>query len=57
MSDYFRSNGFHQDFNTLLKSLLLISKKLEDITAELAGIKESLNKENSTEQLVTPPTT
>lgn len=57
MSDYFKSNGFHQDFNTMLKALLLISRKLEDVTAELAGIKESLNKENSTEQLVTPPTT
>lgn len=57
MSDYFGTNGFRNDFQMLLKSLLLISQKLEDVTAELSEIKESLNKENSTEQLVTPPTT
>lgn len=57
MTDYFNSRGFQTDFNNLLKSLLLISKKLEDVTAELSGIKESLNKENNTDnQLVTPPT-
>lgn len=57
MTDYFQTKGFQQDFNNLLKSLLLISKKLESVTAELAGIKESLNKENNTDKLVTPPTT
>lgn len=58
MTDYFNSRGFQTDFNNLLKSLLLISRKLEDVTAELAGIKGSLNKENNTDnQLVTPPTT
>ena len=58
MTDYFNSRGFQTDFNNLLKSLLLISKKLEDVTAELAGIKQSLNKENQPDnQLVTPPTT
>jgi hypothetical protein len=57
MTDYFSSKGFQQDFNTVIKALLLISKKLEDVTAELAGIKQSLNKENSTDQLVTPPNT
>lgn len=58
MTDYFNSRGFQTDFNNLLKSLLLISRKLEDVTAELAGIKESLTKENNTDnQLVTPPTT
>lgn len=58
MTDYFNSRGFQTDFNNLLKSLLLISRKLEDVTAELAGIKEGLTKENNTDnQLVTPPTT
>jgi hypothetical protein len=56
MTDYFNSRGFQTDFNNLLKSLLLISKKLEDVTAELSGIKVSLNKETNTE-LVTPPNT
>lgn len=58
MTDYFNSRGFQTDFNNLLKSLLLISKKLEDVTAELSGIKQVLNKESNTDnQLVTPPTT
>lgn len=56
MTDYFNSVGFQKDFNNLVKSLLLISRKLEDVTAELAGIKQVLNKENTTE-LVTPPHT
>lgn len=55
MSEYFQTNGFRQDFQMLLKALLLISQKLEDITAELSEIKQNLNKENSAEQLVTPP--
>jgi hypothetical protein len=53
MTDYFNTKGFQQDFNTLIKSLLLISKKLEGVTAELAEIKQGLNKE--TTPLVTPP--
>ena len=58
MTDYFNSRGFQTDFNNLLKSLLLISKKLEGVTTELSEIKESLNKENNTDtKLVTPPTT
>lgn len=56
MSDYFNSKGFQQDFGTLIRSLLLISKKLEGVTAELASIKEVINGETSTE-LVTPPNT
>lgn len=56
MADYFNSVGFQQDFNNLIKSLLLISKKLESVTAELEGIKQVLNRENTTE-LVTPPNT
>ena len=35
MSDYFTTNGFKQDFTNLLKSILLISKRLEDLTAEV----------------------
>lgn len=53
MADYFKTQGYQQDFNTLIKSLLLISKKLEGVTAELSEIKQSLNKE--TTALVTPP--
>lgn len=35
MSDYFMTNGFKQDFTNLLKSILLISKRLEELTAEV----------------------
>lgn len=56
MTDYFNSRGFQQDFSNLIKSLLLISRKLEGVTAELADIKQVLNRENTTE-LVTPPNT
>jgi len=56
MTDYFNSRGFQTDFNNLLKSLLLISKKLEGVTTELSEIKKVLNKESNTDnQLVTPP--
>jgi len=50
---YFESNGWRQDFNNLLKSILLISKKLEDVTAELAALRElfeaNTNKEKTTD--------
>lgn len=59
MSEYFMTNGFKQDFNNLLKSLLLISKKLEALTDEVRSLRDSHsagpNKETSTES-VTPPT-
>lgn len=35
MSEYFMTNGFQQDFTNLLKSILLISKRLEELTAEV----------------------
>jgi hypothetical protein len=61
MSDYFMTNGFTRDFNNLLKSILLISKRLEELTEEVRALREQTavdpNKEKSTEQFVTPPTT
>lgn len=60
MSDYFATNGFTRDFNNLLKSILLISKRLEELTDEVRALREQHavdpNKENSTENIVvTPP--
>jgi hypothetical protein len=49
---YFESVGFQKDFNNLLKSILLISKRLEDVTHELQAIRESLSdkpKESTTD--------
>jgi hypothetical protein len=50
---YFESNGWRQDYNNLLKSLLLISKKLEDVTAELKALRgaseANTNKEKTTD--------
>ena len=40
MSDYFMTNGFKQDFNNLLKSILLISKRLEELTNEVRALRE-----------------
>jgi hypothetical protein len=57
---YFESNGFQKDFNNLLKSILLVSKRLEELTIEVRSIRESItvdpNKEKSTE-FVTPSKT
>ena len=46
MSEYFESQQFRQDFNNLLKSIVLISKRLEEVSDALA----TLN--NNTEKLV-----
>ena len=58
---YFESNGFQKDFNNLLKSILLVSKRIEQLSIEVRLIRESItvdpNKENSTEQFVTLPET
>lgn len=37
---YFESVGFQKDFNNLLKSLLLISKKLEELTQEVRLLRQ-----------------
>lgn len=59
MTDYFSSKGFREDFTNLLKSLVLISKRIEDLTDEISEVNDilrtNLNKENSTENVVTPP--
>ena len=59
--NYFESNGFQKDFNNLLKSILLVSKRIEELTIEVRSVRESItvdpNKENSTEQFVTLPET
>lgn len=39
---YFESTGWKQDYSNLLKSLLLISKRLDEVTQELALIRESI---------------
>ena len=53
MSDYFMTNGFKQDFTNLLKSILLISNRLEDLTNEVRALREKNavdpNKEKTTE--------
>ena len=53
MSDYFMTNGFKQDFTNLLKSILLISNRLEDLTNEVRALREQNavdpNKEKTTE--------
>ena len=58
--NYFESNGFQKDFNNLLKSILLVSKRIEELTIEVRSIRESItvdpNKEKSTE-FATPPKT
>ena len=57
---YFESNGFQKDFNNLLKSILLVSKRIEELTIEVRSIRESItvdpNKENSTEFVTLPKT-
>lgn len=59
MTDYFSSKGFREDFTNLLKSLVLISKRIEELTGEVSEVcdilRTNLNKENSTEHVVTPP--
>lgn len=59
MTDYFNSKAFRDDFTNLLKSLVLISKRIEELTLQVSQISDSfqtnLNKENSTENIVTPP--
>ncbi len=39
---YIDSVDFQKDFNNLVKSLLLISKRLEEVTNEISLIKELL---------------
>lgn len=56
MTDYFNTKGFQQDFNTLIKSLLLISKKLEALNDTVQDLKQSMNEEKN-DKLVTPPHT
>ena len=58
--NYFESDRFEKDFNNLFKSILLVSKKIEELTIEVRSIRESItvdpNKEKSTE-FVTPSNT
>jgi len=53
---YFESQQFRDDFTTLIKSMLLISKKLEDLTGQIEFLKEGI-LEDKTTKLVTPPQT
>lgn len=50
MTDYFNSKGFREDFTNLLKSLVLISKRLEDLTAEVSEIRYHLTVDHTTEK-------
>lgn len=45
---YFESNGWKQDFGNLLKAMVLISKKLEDLTAEIRALRE--DRQGDTDQ-------
>lgn len=47
---YFESNGWKQDYTNLLKALLLISKRMEDLTLEVSNISDALNKIVSVEK-------
>lgn len=44
MSEYFESQQFRQDFTNLLKSILLISKKLEEVSNQLATLNDNTEK-------------
>ncbi len=49
MVSYFETKGFRTDFTNLLKAIVLISNKLEEVTHELSEINDTLktfNKEN-----------
>lgn len=49
---YLDSVGFQKDFNNLLKALLLISKRLEEISLEISLVREALpepSKESTTD--------
>lgn len=47
---YFESAGWKQDYSNLLKSLLLISKRLDEVTQELALIRESITSNKKSAQ-------
>jgi len=44
MSEYFESQQFRQDFNNLLKSIILISKRLEQVTDVLLILSHATEK-------------
>jgi hypothetical protein len=47
---YFESAGWKQDYSNLLKSLLLISKRLDEVTQELSLIRESITSDKKSAQ-------
>lgn len=49
MVNYFESKGFRNDFTNLLKAIVLISNRLEEVSHELSEINDTLKtlkKEN-----------
>lgn len=44
MSQYFDSSEFRKDFNNLLKSIILISHKLENVVDQLASLNDNIEK-------------
>jgi hypothetical protein len=42
MVSYFETKGFREDFTNLLKSIVLISNRLGEITHELSEINDTL---------------
>lgn len=40
---YFESTGWKQDYTNLLKALLLISKRLEELTLEMSNVSEAIH--------------
>lgn len=49
MADYFSSIQFREDYNNLLKSLLLLSKKMDQITLEIHQLRvaQTMNLNNA----------
>jgi len=53
---YFESAGWKQDYSNLLKSILLISKRLDELTQELSLIREAVvpNKQSAQDPFSQP---
>lgn len=39
MNDYFNSDQFREDYNNILKSILLLSKKMESVATEIRQLR------------------
>jgi hypothetical protein len=53
MTEYFDSSDFRKDFNNLLKSIILISQKLDNVSTELSNLNfliEKIVERNNTDE-------